>query len=155
VPRASGADAATLRGDWAVAAATWDELGCPYETAVALSDADEDDALRRSLAAFQRLGARAPAALVARRLRRRGVRDLPRGPYAKARRNSATLTQRELEVLALIADGLPNGDVAARLVVSRRTVDHHVSAVLRKLGARTRGEAGAIARRDGLLPKDG
>jgi DNA-binding CsgD family transcriptional regulator/tetratricopeptide (TPR) repeat protein len=155
VPQASGADAAALRGDWAGAAAAWEELGCPYEAALALSEADDDDALRRSLAALQGLGARAPAAMVARRLRRRGVRDLPRGPYLKARQNSATLTERELEVLALVADGLPNSEVAGRLVVSPRTVDHHVSAVLRKLGARTRGEAVAIAWRDGLLPKDG
>jgi DNA-binding CsgD family transcriptional regulator/type II secretory pathway predicted ATPase ExeA len=155
VPQASGPDAATLQGDWAEAARRWEELGCPYESALALSDADDDDALRRSLTALQGLGARPAAALVARRLRQRGVRDLPRGPYRKGERNTAALTRRELEVLELIAEGLPNAEVARRLVVSRRTVDHHVSAVLRKLGARSRAEAGAIARRRGLTPKDG
>jgi DNA-binding NarL/FixJ family response regulator len=79
------------------------------------------------------------------------VRDLPRGLNASSRGNAAGLTPRELAVLGLVASGLRNADIADSLVVSRKTVDHHVSAVLRKLGARTRGEAAAIARRDGLL----
>jgi DNA-binding NarL/FixJ family response regulator len=64
------------------------------------------------------------------------------------------LTARELEVLALLAEGLRNVDVAARLFLSEKTVDHHVSAVLRKLGVRSRGEAAAAARRLGLLAQD-
>ena len=64
------------------------------------------------------------------------------------------LTARELEVLALVADGLRNADIADRIFVSTKTVDHHVSAILRKLGVRTRGEAGAEALRLGLVAQD-
>jgi DNA-binding NarL/FixJ family response regulator len=88
--------------------------------------------------------------MVARRLRAAGVRNLPRGGRT-TRESPAGLTARETEVLALLADGLRNSDIAARLVVSRRTVDHHVASILRKLDAHTRGEAVAAAGRLGLL----
>jgi DNA-binding NarL/FixJ family response regulator len=79
------------------------------------------------------------------------VRVLPRGPWESTRANAAQLTARELDVLTLLADGHRNAEIAARLVVSRRTVDYHVSSILRKLGAHTRGEAVAEARRLGLI----
>jgi DNA-binding NarL/FixJ family response regulator len=53
-------------------------------------------------------------------------------------------------VLVLVSEGLYNSQIAARLVVSERTVDHHVGAILRKLGVRTRSEASAKAVRLGL-----
>jgi DNA-binding NarL/FixJ family response regulator len=88
---------------------------------------------------------------VARQLRERGARGLPRGPRPSTRRNDAQVTARELEVLRLLADGLSNAAIAERLFVSPRTVEHHVSAILRKVQARTRGEAVAAAQRHGLL----
>ena len=75
---------------------------------------------------------------------------MPRGPRPRTRENPAGLTARELEVLALLAEGLRNAQIAKRLVVSEKTVDHHVSAILRKLDVRSRGEAGAKAARLGL-----
>ncbi len=142
--------ALTIAGEWGDAARLWQEIGCPYEAALALGDADDDEPLRQALGQLQGLGASAAAAIVARRLRARGARGLPRGPRAHTRGNPAGLTGRELEVLSLLADGLRNAQIADRLVVSEKTVDHHVSAILRKLDVRTRGEASAAAVRLGL-----
>jgi DNA-binding CsgD family transcriptional regulator len=142
--------AAQLAGDWARAAELWSDIGCPYEAALALAGADDTDALRRSLAELHRLGARPMAAIVARKLREQGVRDLPRGPRPSTRDNPANLTSREMEVLALLADGLTNAQIAERLFLASRTVDHHVSAILRKLDVPSRIQAAAEARRLGL-----
>jgi DNA-binding CsgD family transcriptional regulator len=139
-----------MSGDWSRAAELWAQIGCPYEAALALGEADDDDALRRALAEFHRLGALPAAAIIARRLRGRGARGLPRGPRRATRRNPANLTPRELEVLALVTQGLQNAEIAERLFLSQRTVHHHVSAILRKLVVRTRGQASAEAVRLGL-----
>jgi DNA-binding CsgD family transcriptional regulator len=140
-----------LAGDHAAAAARWAELGCRYDAAFALAGSGDDELLRRAHDELVALGARSAAALVARRLRERGARGIARGPRPATLANAARLTPRELDVLRLVADGLRNAAVAERLFLSSRTVDHHVSSVLRKLDARSRGEAVAEARRLGLL----
>ena len=73
-------------------------------------------------------------------MRELGLR-VPQGPRESTRENPAGLTARQLEVLALLSEGLTNAEIADRLVVSPRTAEHHVAAVLRKLGATTRREA--------------
>jgi ATP/maltotriose-dependent transcriptional regulator MalT len=140
----------SIAGEWARAAQRWEKIGCPYEAALALAQSDDPDTVRHSIAELQKLGARPAAAIVARRLRERGVRGIPRGPRPRTRDNPAGLTARELEVLTLLTDGMRNAEIAERLVVSQKTIDHHVSAILRKLDARTRGEASAAAARLGL-----
>ena len=143
-----------LAGDWKGAEELWSSLGCPYEAALALADADEADPLREALERLNEMGARPAAAIVSRKLRELGERGLPRGPRAATRENAAGLTARQQEVLVLMAEGLRNGEIAERLVVSQKTVDHHVSAILRKLGVRTRGQAAAEALRLGLAGQD-
>jgi DNA-binding CsgD family transcriptional regulator len=138
-----------LEGDAAGAEQAWRARGCPYEAALALAAGDEA-ARRRSHAELQRLGAHPAAARVARALREAGARDVPQGPRAATKRNPAGPTARELEVLSLVSDGLRNGEIAARLFLSEKTVAHHVSSILRKLGVRTRGQAAAEAARHRL-----
>jgi DNA-binding CsgD family transcriptional regulator/tetratricopeptide (TPR) repeat protein len=139
-----------MSGDWEAAAERWRALGCPYEAATALAARDREAPLRAALAELGRLGARPAAAAVGRRLRELGVRGVARGPRPTTRANPANLTARELEVLALVAEGLRNADIARRLFISVKTVEHHVSAILSKLGARTRSEAAKAATRLGV-----
>ena len=143
-----------ISGDWQRAAEQWAQLGCPYEQARALADGDTD-AQFAALEIFDRLGAAPAASILRQRMRGEGVRRIPRGPRATTRRNQFGLTLREMEVLACIAIGLSNGRIGARLHVSPKTIDHHVSSVLAKLGATTRGMAAEIAREQNLLPQNG
>jgi DNA-binding NarL/FixJ family response regulator len=96
------------------------------------------------LATLDALEARAMSAVVRRRLRERGHHRIPRGPSAVTRAHPAGLTARQSEILRLLAAGMSNAEIAERLVVWVRTVDHHVSAVLQKLGVTSRREAAAL-----------
>jgi DNA-binding CsgD family transcriptional regulator/tetratricopeptide (TPR) repeat protein len=145
-----GPFALQLAGRWAEAEARWRKQSCPYDAALALADGDEEVPLRRAFTELQELGAAAAAAVAARRLHERGVRGVPRGPRPSTRENPGGLTARQLEVLELVAQGLRNAEIAERLVLSQRTVEHHVAAILQKLGVRSRAEATAQAVRLGL-----
>jgi DNA-binding CsgD family transcriptional regulator len=120
------------------------------EEALALLDGGGEEELRRALDTLQQLGAAPAAAIVSRRLRELGARGLPRGPRQTTRENPAGLTRREVEVLGLVAEGLRDAQIAQRLVLSERTIGHHVRAILRKLGVRNRSQASAEAVRLGL-----
>jgi DNA-binding CsgD family transcriptional regulator/tetratricopeptide (TPR) repeat protein len=148
--------AAQIAGDWRRSASAWEAIGCPYEAAAALSDGDEETGLRRALDAFERLGAAPMAGILRRKLRANGIRRIARGAQERNRKNPHGLTGRELKVLGLLVQGGRNADIARRLFISEKTVDHHVSAILAKLEVRSRGEAAAAAHRLGLYaPENG
>ena len=137
--------AAALRGDWRSAADAWLRDGDPYERAVELAGSGEIEPAREALTALDGLGAKPAVAIVRSRLRDLGVTRLPRRPQPGTLVNPAGLTDRQLEILRLVATGLSNAEIARRLVVSPRTVDHHVAAILQKLGVHTRRDAAARA----------
>jgi DNA-binding CsgD family transcriptional regulator len=141
---------AELAGDWAAAAQQWQDLGCPYDAALALLDAPDEAALRTALDLLTGLGAEAAAQIARQRLRSLGVRSIPAGPRAATRADPLRLTQREREVLGLICAGLSNAEIAAQLFISVKTAGHHVSAILAKLDAPTRHAAAVRAAELGL-----
>ena len=151
-PGCTESEAAGLRGDWRAAAAAWERAGRPYERALELAESGQPEPTLEALAVLTQLGALPAVAIVRERLRLQGVRQRPRAPQRATLANSARLTARQVEILRLVADGLSNAEIAHRLVLSTRTVDHHVSAVLQKLGlASRRDAAGALAALE-LLP---
>lgn len=144
-----------MAGDWQGAARAWEALGCSFAQAQALMDGDEEAPLRQALEIFEQLGAAPLAAMVRRKLRASGVRGVPRGAQERTRQNPCGMTNKELKVLGLLVEGRRNADIARKLFVSEKTVGHHVSAVLAKLGVRSRGEAVAAAQRLDLVSQDG
>jgi DNA-binding CsgD family transcriptional regulator len=127
------------------AAGAWDRLGMPFEAALCLAESADRDDVRRAHQTLVRLGATAALPRVEARLRDLGA-SVPRGPRATTKAHPGGLTEREDEIARLIAEGLSNAEIAERLVLSPRTVGHHVSAVLAKLDVPRRGGvAAAIA----------
>jgi DNA-binding CsgD family transcriptional regulator/tetratricopeptide (TPR) repeat protein len=139
-----------IDGDWAAAAEAWAERGATYLRIEALAAGDRASGAE-ALRLLDGLGATRAAAYVRAALRRRGISGLPRGPRRATAANAAGLTPRQVEVLLLVEQGLSNAEIAARLTVSPKTVDHHVSALLGKLGVASRGQAAAAAHRLNLI----
>jgi DNA-binding NarL/FixJ family response regulator len=111
----------------------------------------DDHAMRDALAQLEAQGASAAVDSCRQLLRAKGVRGVARGPRASTAANPAGLTHRGMQILALMTQGLTNASIASRIVRSAKTVDHHISAILRKLSVRSRMEAGKVAIRLGLL----
>ena len=141
---------AMMAGDWRSAAEEWAQIGCPFERALALAEGDPE-AQRTALAIFEGLGARPAARMLREKMVGRGVKGLPRGARSSTKANPEGLTTREMNILALLGQGLSNAEIAKRLSISPKTVDHHVSAILAKMQVHSRLEAAALARQKNIL----
>jgi len=132
--------ASMLTGDWLRAGEAFEAIGWGFESALLRSLTEDAAALTRALETARALGTAPLERRIVDRLRRAGV-QVPGRPRGATRTNPAGLTERQLEVAVLLAQGSTNKEIATRLDLSVRTVEHHVEAVLDKLGARRRSEA--------------
>ena len=147
--RAAEPFALQISGDWQGAADLWSQIGCPYEVALALVDGDVESKLE-GLSVFDSMGAKPMSDRIRAELRASGVDSIPRRPSRATRDNFAGLTNRQIEVLELISQGRSNAEVADELFISKKTVEHHVSAIFAKLGVDSRAKAIAHAVNQGL-----
>ena len=135
--------------DWQSAADSFGNIGWMYDRALMLSLLDEQAALVESLEIARQLGADPLIKRVTRRMRELSMR-VPHGRRETTRINPGGLTDRQVQVLTLVAAGATNAEIADRLVVSPRTAEHHVAAVLTKLGVTSRQDAARRAMELGL-----
>lgn len=146
---AAASDAAALpwgmdgAADHAAAADAWRRIGDPYERALELAQTGDADDAREAIGELEGLGAAPALRWVRTELGRHGLQSVPRGPLRRTRANPAGLTEREMQVAQLLQDELTNAEIALRLFLSVRTVDHHVSSILSKLGVADRRAARA------------
>lgn len=136
-----------LKRDFTGASRAWNDLGCAYQAAIVLTRSEAEADLREALAIFERLNARPAVQAVRQRLRSHGVKGIPRGARDSTRAHPHGLTKREAQIFELLAQGMRNAAIAKRLFLSTKTVDHHVSSILTKLGVPSRLEAIAMARK--------
>ena len=140
-----------IAGKVGPAAQAWGRLGEPYAQALALLGSRRTDDVAEAIEIFDRVGAVAVLPLARSRLRDLGATTVPRGRASSTRRNPGGLTDRQLEVARLLGHGLSNSEIARDLVLSPKTVEHHVGAVLTKLSVSSRTEAAEAARRLGVM----
>jgi DNA-binding CsgD family transcriptional regulator/tetratricopeptide (TPR) repeat protein len=139
-----------INGEWRRAADEWARIGRPYEQAMALMDGDESAQLV-ALEIFERLGARPISEKLKQKMRTQGIR-IPRGPRPATRENPFGLTAREVEVVALIAQGKSNREIAEAMVVGVRTVETYVTRILSRLSFDSRVQIATWAIEKGLWP---
>jgi DNA-binding CsgD family transcriptional regulator/tetratricopeptide (TPR) repeat protein len=142
--------AAMLAEEWIRAAELWEKVGSPLWQAHALARSPNIENARTALEMLDALDVPAVRSAILRDRQAAGL-PVPRGPRASSRANAWGLTPREIEILELLTDGLSNAELARQLYLSEKTVGHHVSAILRKLGEPTRSRAVAAARRHGIV----
>jgi len=141
-----------INGDWKGAADEWKKLGCPYQEALALADGNEKSKIK-ALTILESLGAAATINLLKQQMRESGIKKIPKGPRQSTKQNPAGLTERQMDVLKLLTKGLSNSEIAGKLFISPKTVDHHISAILSKLNLHSRTEAAAFAQSSGMIIK--
>ncbi len=129
-----------ITGRWREAADEWHELGVPYQQALALADGDEA-ARKKAFEILESLGAAKTISKLKQEMRETGLKNIPKGPRKSTRQNLAGLTVRQMEVLELLPENLTNIEIAEKLFISPKTVDHHISAILSKLGVSSRSHA--------------
>ncbi len=122
------------------AANLWKRLGCPYEQALALFEGNDNDK-RNAISIVHELGADAVYEKMKFEMRASGIKHIPRGIRKSTRSNPANLSNRELDVLQLLKEGLQNKEIAGKLFISAKTVDHHISAIFFKLDVNSRTKA--------------
>jgi DNA-binding CsgD family transcriptional regulator len=118
----------------------WGNLGCLYEQALALFEGSDEDK-RKAITIIQRLGANAVQEKMKMEMRTSGIKSIPMGIRKTTQSNPAFLTGRELDVLKLLKEGLQNKEIANKLFISAKTVDHHISSILFKLDVNSRIKA--------------
>jgi DNA-binding CsgD family transcriptional regulator len=129
-----------IAGEIAAAAEAWAEVGNPYEQALALAQGN-DQQLLAAINLFDELGAKPATKLLRDKAHLLGLRGVPRGPYSGVKEHPLGLSKREVEVIQLIESGHTNAEIAKRLSRSERTVEHHISSLILKLGAKNRVDA--------------
>jgi DNA-binding CsgD family transcriptional regulator len=121
-------------------AALWEKLGCPYEQALTLFEGTETDK-RKAMNIVHQLGASIVFEKMKMDMRNSGIKRIPRGIRESTRSNAAMLTEREVDVLKLLQEGLQNIEIASTLFISAKTVDHHITSILFKLDVNSRVKA--------------
>ncbi len=134
-----------IAGKWQDAAKAWGDAGMRYYEALALAEGDAD-ARDRSVSLLRDMGATAVLQRLVDLWGERGLEASHEEPRKRRAKHPSGLTRRQLDVLSALNDGLSNAEIAEKLFISAKTVDHHVSAILAQLDVNSRGEAAAVAR---------
>jgi DNA-binding CsgD family transcriptional regulator len=132
------------------AATLWNKSGCAYDEALVLFEGTEEQK-RNAITIADGLGATAAAKKMKMEMRAAGIKSIPRGIRKSTRSNTALLTERELDVLALLKENLQNKEIASRLFISAKTVDNHITSILFKLDVNSRTKAAVEALRLGII----